>query len=409
MNVYVFEDGLASNFLPITYTRATFDLQAGIRSILENILSGFTNPDVSLIVRPFIADITAQRYPGFNVNPQSIEEGLWINGRMLFKSQEIKNAIESKGTLFYKDDSLAMVYLSEEAGTKWMKEGGPVEVDLGSGMPKAEISPTEFRFLWDMGLDMGNLITEDFQEIYGKGEIAGKVYQNVSIVDEKSVYVAPSAVVKPGVVLDAEGGPIIIDDDAVVMANAVVEGPVYLGKGSRIKIGAKVYENTYIGPVSKVGGELEASIIQGYTNKQHEGFMGHAYLGEWINIGADSNNSDLKNNYGSVKVWVNGKVIDSGSLFVGLIMGDHTKTGINSMFNTGTVVGVGCNIYGSGYPTKYIPSFSWGGAAGFQDYRLDKMLETAKAVKNRRKLELTNEEIELLTDIFKRTESERKW
>ena len=222
-------------------------------------------------------------------------------------------------------------------------------------------------------------ITREFSILGKPGEQEGKVYEGVHILDAKNVYIAAGASVKPGVVLDAEGGPIFIDEGAKIFPQAVIEGPAYIGKKSAIKIAAKIYEGTSIGEVCKVGGELEESIIHSYSNKQHDGFLGHAYLGMWVNLGADTNNSDLKNDYGPVKCVIDGELVNTGSQFVGLTMGDHSKSGINSMFNTGTVVGMGCNIYGAGLPPKYVPSFAWGGADGLMEYRADKFIAVAKA------------------------------
>jgi len=171
---------------------------------------------------------------------------------------------------------------------------------------------------------------------------------------------------------------------------------------------AKIYEGTSIGEYCKIGGEVEESIFQGYTNKQHDGFLGHSYLGEWINLGADTNNSDLKNNYSPVKVTINGKEIDSENLFVGLIMGDHSKTGINTMFNTGTVVGVGCNIYGGDFPPKYLPSFMWGNSKKMKEHDFKKFLQTTERVLTRRDKKLTPNTKEMLQKVFDLTKKERK-
>ncbi|MEJ2637882.1 MAG: hypothetical protein P8184_21680 [Calditrichia bacterium] len=167
-----------------------------------------------------------------------------------------------------------------------------------------------------------------------------------------------------------------------------------------IKIGAKIYEGTSVGEVCKVGGEVEESIFQSYSNKQHDGFLGHAYIGEWVNLGADTNNSDLKNNYGNVKVNFGGAMVDSGSMFVGLAMGDHSKSGINTMFNTGTVVGPMSNIFGSGFPPKYIAPFSWGGAEQMVEHELEKALETARLVMQRRGKQLTPEYENIFRHIY---------
>jgi len=188
-----------------------------------------------------------------------------------------------------------------------------------------------------------------------------------------------------------------------VFPNATIEGPAFVGDDSRIKIGAKIYQGTTIGEVCKVGGEVEASIIHSHSNKQHDGFLGHSYLGQWVNLGADTNNSDLKNNYGTVKVYVEGEMVDTGSLFVGLMMGDHSKSGINTMFNTGTVVGVMCNVYGAGFPPKFIPSYTWGGAQELIEYELDKALDTARRVMARRDVQLTQAQEEMLRAVFELT------
>jgi UDP-N-acetylglucosamine diphosphorylase/glucosamine-1-phosphate N-acetyltransferase len=208
-------------------------------------------------------------------------------------------------------------------------------------------------------------------------------------------------------VLDAEDGPIFIDEGATIMANASLQGPLFVGAKSTIKMGAKIYEGTSIGPVCKVGGEVEESIFHAYSNKQHEGFLGHAYLGEWVNLGADTNNSDLKNNYGTVRVHIDGKTIDSGLLFVGLFMGDHAKSGINTMFNTGTVVGVMSNVFGADYPDKLVPSFAWGGAASCETYACEKALQVARRVMARRNRELTKAQEAVLRQVFELTAHER--
>ena len=207
--------------------------------------------------------------------------------------------------------------------------------------------------------------------------------------------------------LDAEKGPIVIGANVRIFPNAVIEGPAFVGGGSLIKIGAKIYENTSIGPMCKVGGEVEGSILHGFANKQHDGFLGHAYLCPWVNLGADTNNSDLKNNYGSVRVTINGTEVDSGSLFVGVIMGDHAKSAINTMFNTGTVVGVGSNVFGAGFPPKYIPAFSWGGAEGIETYAIDKCIDVARKVMLRRNQTLTSAGEALLRHVFTLTQDER--
>jgi UDP-N-acetylglucosamine diphosphorylase/glucosamine-1-phosphate N-acetyltransferase len=193
------------------------------------------------------------------------------------------------------------------------------------------------------------------------------------------------------------------------MEGALIRGPFSLGERSLVKMGAKIYGATTVGPYSKVGGEINNSVIAGNSNKGHEGFLGNSVLGEWCNIGADSNNSNLKNNYSEVRLWHYGseKFDKTGLQFCGLIMGDHSKCAINTMFNTGTVVGVSANIYGSNFPRNFIPSFSWGGAAGFSTYQLEKALETAEEVYNRRGLKLDAVEKNILKQVFEHSKKYR--
>jgi UDP-N-acetylglucosamine diphosphorylase/glucosamine-1-phosphate N-acetyltransferase len=278
------------------------------------------------------------------------------------------------------------------------------------GLEKEEVDVQMIRYPWDLVSNNGKQIVADARLLTrgtsGK-RIRGKVYPGAMLINRKNIFIDTGATIKPGVVLDAENGPVHIGKNVTVFPNATIEGPAFVGDGSLIKIGAKIYENTSIGEMCKVGGEVEASIIHSYSNKQHDGFLGHAYLGMWVNLGADTNNSDLKNNYGTVKVYINGEPVDSGSMFVGLTMGDHSKAGINTMFNTGTVVGVSCNVFGSGFPPKYIPSFSWGGAEGLTLYDPDKSIGVARRVMARRKVELKEADERLFRKVFELTEKER--
>lgn len=190
-------------------------------------------------------------------------------------------------------------------------------------------------------------------------------------------------------ILNASTGPIYLAKDSEVMEGAMIRGPFSLGEHAQVKMGAKIYGATTIGPECRVGGEISNSVILGYSNKGHDGFLGNSVLGEWCNLGADSNNSNLKNNYSKVKVWSykEEQFINTGLQFCGLIMGDHSKCSINTMFNTGTVVGVSANIYGNGFPPKFVPSFSWGGSEGFKTYRIEEAVEVAQRVYERRKME----------------------
>ena len=253
----------------------------------------------------------------------------------------------------------------------------------------------------------GKEIQIDFG-IYTKGKSsANKKYPGVNFVNKKNIFIGKDVDIKPGVVLDASTGPIFIEKKSTIFPNAVIQGPVYIGESSKIKSCATIYPNVSIGKVCKIGGEVEDTIIHPFSNKQHSGFLGHSYLGSWINLGADTNNSDLQNNYGTIKVQVNGRHIDSGKQFVGLMMGDHSKTAINTMFNTGTVVGFSSNVFGAGFPPKYIPSFGWGGAESMKEYKLAKAIETTKAVFARRDKNFSTDDEKLFEYIFNLTKEDR--
>ena len=245
-------------------------------------------------------------------------------------------------------------------------------------------------------------------KFYSKSKVSvKKKYTGVNFVNKKNIFIGKDVDIKPGVVLDASTGPIYIEKNVTIFPNAVIQGPFYIGESSKIKSCATIYPNVSIGKVCKVGGEVEDTIIHPFSNKQHSGFLGHSYLGSWINLGADTNNSDLQNNYGSIKVQVNGRHIDSGKQFVGLMMGDHSKTAINTMFNTGTVVGFSSNVFGAGFPPKYIPSFGWGGSDSMKEYKLVKAIETAKAVFARRDKNFEKDDEEMFETIFNLTKEER--
>jgi len=210
--------------------------------------------------------------------------------------------------------------------------------------------------------------------------------------------------------LNDDDGPILIEDGVTIMEGAMIRGPVHICKGSVIKMGAKIYGPTIVGPYCKISGEVSNSIFLGYSNKAHDGFLGHSIIGEWCNIGAGTSNSNLKNNYETVKIWdySETKFKDSKQQFLGLYMGDHTKCAINTSFNTGTTVGVNCNIFGAGFPRNYIPSFSWGGYSGYKEYDIEKALQTAKIVMKRRGLNMSSEYQKMLQEVFSMTASFRK-
>ena len=221
------------------------------------------------------------------------------------------------------------------------------------------------------------------------------------------VYIHKDAQIEAFVVIDAQNGPVYIDRDVIIYSHTRIEGPAYIGPLCRI-VGAKIREGTSINEGCRIGGEVEESIFHKYVNKYHSGFLGHSYIGEWVNLGALTTNSDLKNNYSNVKVPLNGILMDTGEIKVGCCIGDHSKTGIGTLINTGSIIGVSVNLFGGGLPPKYIPSFLWGGSSGFDVYILKKAIDTARRVMARRNVKMSNAYLKLYQKIYEITESERQ-
>lgn len=407
--IRLFEDSSYRSLLPLVYTRPVSALRCGVLLLQEKIARRYPKAEITLFCRDYIADLLKGR-DSFGVNRATVgrEGALFVNGRLLI--DEVI-PLEGKEEIGIQDEDIVYARLSQENAKKLTPqiflERRVLQTLKGVKVKKVKVPL--LKYSWELVQRNGGEIVRDFELLVGKkGANHGKIYEGSYLLNPSQIYIGKGSKIKPCVVLDAESGPIYIGENVKIFPNAVVEGPAYIGDGTSLKINAKIYENTSIGPVCKVGGEVEGSILHGYSNKQHDGFLGHAYIGEWCNLGAGTSNSDLKNNYGNVKVWVDGKFIDSGSMFVGLTMGDHSKAGVNTMFNTGTVVGVSSNVFGAGFPPKFIPSFSWGGAAGLTTYKLDKGLEVAERVMARRKIKLGAREEKLFRTIFELTKGERK-
>jgi UDP-N-acetylglucosamine diphosphorylase/glucosamine-1-phosphate N-acetyltransferase len=412
-SICIFEGIYFTRLLPLVYFRPQYDLRCGILTLREKVEKRYPDIPISLHCRSYLKETVKQHNPDRKVNEIEGKKCLLVNGRAVF-DDALKESIDlnAQDTLYVKGDQIVAAVVGGKKLDE-LKEGLNDLFTLSdfNDLVKVELKDANIAtYPWDLVQQNGEQIEKDYALLVGdeKEKINGKIYDGVTIVNRDNVYIAEGAKVKPGVVLDAEEGPIYIDKKATIFPNAVVEGPAFVGESSKIKIGAKIYEGTSVGEVCKVGGEVEESIIHSYSNKQHDGFLGHAYLGQWCNLGADTNNSDLKNNYGSVKVYVNDEQIDSGSMFVGLTMGDHSKSGINTMFNTGTVVGVCSNVFGSGFPPKYVPSFAWGGSEAVTTYDMERALDVSRRVMARRDVDLTEHDEKLFRKVFDLTKDERK-
>ena len=393
MNIILFGQGSRENLLPLTFTRPVGHIRVGILKLKEK-WEHYYKTSVSCLPKEYLR----AKFP-----VKIDEDNLLINGSIL-PNKEIINEINQL--------ELGQFLVKDNVPVATLLKGFRIDtIDFqkfaGFDVIEAESDFKQIQYPWDIFKLNGEEIENDFK-ILTKGKQSKKISKTVNAVETENIFIEEGAKIEFAS-LNPNGGYIFIGKDAEIMEGSIIRGSFALCEHSVLKIGAKIYGPTTIGPYSKVGGEVNNSVILGYSNKGHDGFLGNSVIGEWCNLGADTNNSNLKNNYADVKLWNYGKkgFISSGLQFCGLIMGDHSKCGINTMFNTGTVVGVSANIFGSGFPRNFIPSFSWGGASGFSTYKLAKAFETAELVLERRGLELDETEQAILKEVFNQTEEFR--
>ncbi|NTW50408.1 MAG: transferase [Chlorobiales bacterium] len=392
MQIVIFEDEGALKFLPLVYLKPVYELRVGMRSLKEKFEAELSESfPLSFHVRCYLGELY-QEQQGRPVNSILDDDVLFLNGRVICDDGFAKKVISGKfqhGKAYFNGGQL--VAFRTDARKLFGELPGVIDArEISQKLPVEQVDCSYVAFMWDLIRMHPDEFRREAMNCRDFGRIEGRISPAATLVNEKHIYVAEGADVRAGVVIDAEEGFVYLGPAATVLPNAVLMDNVYVGSGSTVKIGAKIYSNVYIGSRSKVGGEVEDSIIEPYANKQHDGFLGHSYISSWCNLGADTNNSDLKNNYGTVRMSMGGKEIDTKMQFLGLLMGEHSKSGINSMFNTGTIVGLSSNVFGAGFPPKYVGSFEWGGAdSGFERYRLDKALEVARAVMARRRMELS--------------------
>lgn len=395
MHLCFFEDPLASNFHPLTLTRPLDDLRVGIQTIAEKWRSALNADSYSRILRPELKNVF--KNPAFFPSSNC----LWINSRYLPNElllQQIKNLNE--GTCIRSGDTVIAAQVNASVSQNWLEAHNP---NFNTLLVLESGDFPHIRQLWDLFLINGDEIQDDISRLTptsGKAMIS----PHAVLENESEIYIAEGATVEAGAILMAEKGPIYIGPGATIMAGALLKGPVAVGEKATVNMGAKIYPGTTVGPVCKVGGEINNSIFHSYSNKGHDGFVGNSLIGQWCNIGADTNTSNLKNNYSTVRItnWDTREETETDQQFIGTIMGDHTKTAINTQLNTGTVCGVNCNIFAGDFPPKCIPSFSWVGSNVIQPYKLDKAYETMEAMMGRRDVELTHAYKNMMETIFKK-------
>ena len=404
MTLCPFEDAAVEHLAPLALTRAAYDLRVGARTILETLAAAFPHEHVALHTRRAVAGVTAEEHPDATVREAPEGATLFVNGRWLARDGDVARAVREaaragEARAFVQDGVL--LALAHPAPPADLVAADALGLFLVEGIPQERVEGEVLvARLWDLVADLGERITADLESLGGLGVHDGDVRDGARLVEPGRVHVGRGAVVRAGAVVSAEDGPVWIGEGAVVEENAVVRGPVSLGPRAVVKAAARVDESA-VGYWSKVGGEVHGSVLHSLSSKGHDGYLGNSYLGRWCNLGADTNTSNLKNDYGEVTVWdaVAGDFLPSGRQFAGLFMGDHSKCSINTMFNTGTVVGVFCNLFGSGFPPRRVPSFAWGGADGLAPYRTGKAFRVAEAVMARRDRRLSDAERTLLAQI----------
>ena len=394
LNIILCDDASWNDLLPLTYTRPVAELRVGILKIKEK-WEMMIQCEASFLTQEYLS----KKFP-----IKLIGKNIFINGSVIPNETLVKKILElnDKEVLISGD-----IVIAAKSVEGLSKDFAP-ESFASFKFVDYSLEFTKINYPWDIFRLNGQEIEADYKLIT-KGRKSSGLNKTNQILGEGNIFVEPG-VKADFVTLNAKTGPIYLGKNSEIMEGSVIRGPFVLCEDSVIKMSAKIYGPTTIGPHSKVGGEINNSVIQGYSNKAHDGFLGNSVLGEWCNLGADTNNSNLKNNYAEVKLWnyPTEKFVKTGLQFCGLIMGDHSKCGINTMFNTGTVVGVSANIFGAGFPRNFVPSYSWGGASGMTVYDINKAFEVAQKVLERRGIDLNDTEKDILTEIFNRTQKFRK-
>ena len=382
MNVILF-DSNRSNFYPLSYTRPISEFRIGILTIKEKWTHYYKN------ISTKTEDYLVSKYP---IRKQ--KENLWIDASVL-PSKELKTELDSlRNGEVLESNGKIIAFKNLNYSFKNLNK------------INTSILVNSIENIWDIFSDNGREIEDDFK-LLTQARKSQKISDTNTVIG-KHIFIEKGAKISCSI-LNAENGPIYIGKNAEIMEGAIIRGPFAMGENAVLKMGSKIYGPTTLGPHCKVGGEVNNSVFFGYSSKAHDGFLGNSVIGEWCNLGADTNNSNLKNNYAEVKLWnyEMERFKKTGLQFCGLIMGDHSKCGINTMFNTGTVIGVSANIFGSGFPRNFVPSFSWGGASGFQVYKLPKVFEVASKVFERRKLDFDENEQNILSEVYDMTKRYR--
>jgi UDP-N-acetylglucosamine diphosphorylase/glucosamine-1-phosphate N-acetyltransferase len=390
MNYILFDGTVRNALLPFTFTRPVADIRVGILTIREK-WEKYLGATTTTLTEEYLME----KYPMVEM-----EQNIMINASFIPNAELVSliQNLEANQAVVFGEEIVAFHTNDTQEEVDFEQYDCVVyEGDL------MQIENT-----WDIFAKNDSALRDDFNLITAD-RTSQPIPKSVNVIAPENIFIEEGAKLE-FVTLNAATGPIYIGTNAEIMEGSVIRGPFALCESGRVKLATKVYGATTVGPHSVIGGEVNNSVLFGYSNKGHDGFLGNSVLGEWCNIGADSNNSNLKNNYEEVRLWSyeTEGFAKTGLQFCGLMMGDHSKCGINTMFNTGTVVGVSANIFGAGFPRNFVPSYSWGGASGFSTYITSKAFQTAKIVMARRNVEFTEQDAAILTHVFEETKKYRK-
>lgn len=405
-NVLLYEPNNTEDFYPFSILHAIWEIRVGAFRIFEKYHILFPESQINFAGREDHLDSFYARF-GYNEAGYSGGNILLLDSSLL-PTKKFINEISSKispnqnsSLIFSINGSPVGAFLTEETAASINLDFAnlfSINFNKFSDLQRSEIlNYSKLNYLFDAIYLNKESICEDAELMRLHKRLADvRDFPAAHLINADDILVGKNVHIQPGCVIDASKGPIILDDNSEIMSQAVILGPCYIGKNTIVKIGAKIYQDNSFGEWCKVGGEIENSIIQAYSNKQHEGFLGHSFICEWVNLGADTNTSDLKNTYSNIKISLDNRDIDTGKMFLGLLCGDHTKSGINTMFTTGTVAGICGILVREWFLPNFIPSFSWGGAKLSPIYKVAKAIDTAKIVMQRRGKQLTPAEEKLM-------------
>ena len=396
MQICFFEDEHFTNFHPLTLTRPVDDLRVGILTIAEKWREVLEPENSARLLRAELQEVFDEGAIAKN------DSCLWINARYLPSSALIKEVRGlGPGNCLQNRSTVIAAHVDGETSQQWLQNG---KTDFNALFVLESNDFSSIERLWDLYKMNGSEIEQDFARLNtGQSDRSG-VSGKAVLENKANIFIGEGATIEAGCVINAKKGPIYIGKNATVMAGSIIYGPTAICEDAKVNAGAKIYADTTIGPVCKVGGEVNNCIFHSYSNKGHDGFAGNSIFGQWCNLGADTNTSNLKNNYSTIRItdWETEEEIETGQQFFGTVMGDHSKTAINTQLNTGTICGVNCNIFSGDFPPKFIQSFSWVGSNVIQTYKLDKALETMEAMMARRDVELTEGYKEMMRAIFRK-------